>query len=192
MIPLPQSQFRLGNCRSPRRRLRPVMVWLSALSCGTGCLVAPPPEFQDQTSERPNVNTELVVPPISQILVTGTKDQTISLTIPYTGRDAGEEVIVQLWLNWGLENETYIGQASMDPSAEDVERTYQGTWRLNRNTPPGCQQLSVLLSHESNVPNDSPFRPVDPNLVARLTWWMNVDVSASEQQELVNCPTAGP
>jgi hypothetical protein len=165
---------------------------VGSVAISTSCLVAPPPEFDDRKSERPNVNAELVVPPLGQILVAESNGPAIPFTIPYTGRDAGEEVIVQFWLNWGLTDETYISQVSVDPSAEDSERTYQGKWIVKSNLPKGCQQLSVLLSHESNVPNDSPFRPVDQNLVARLSWWVNIDVPESEQQNLTNCPTTGP
>jgi|GEM_PF-1871836 len=169
---------------------------LVAATMATGiapaCIVAPPPDFQDPISERPNINAELVVPPLGQILVAERNGPSIPFTIPYSGRDAGEEVIVQFWINWGLEDELYISQVSMDASGEDVERTFQGTWQAKSNVPTGCQQLTVLLSHESNVPNDSPFRPVDPNQVGRLTWWVNIDVAENAQQNLINCPTFGP
>jgi hypothetical protein len=161
-------------------------------SCAAGCVVPPPPEFQDSTSERPNINSELVVPPLGQILIAQSNGPGISFTIPYSGRDAGEVVIVQFWLNWGLEGETYLQQVHESPSAEDVERTYQGTWNVRPSVPSGCQQLTILLSHESNIPHDSPFRPIDPNLVGRLTWWVNVDVPEGAQQNLTNCPTIGP
>jgi hypothetical protein len=178
--------------RPSRARLILIGAGLVVGGMTSGCLVAPPPDFQDPTSERPNINAELAVPPLGQILIAERNGPSIPFTIPYTGQDAGEEVIVQFWLNWGLEDEIYISQISLDASPEDVERTYQGTWQAKSNLPTGCQQLTVLLSHESNVPNDSPFRPVDPNLVARLTWWVNIDVPEDQQQNLINCPSFGP
>lgn len=182
---------RAKQAGSIRAKLGLISVTMAA-AIAQACIVAPPPDFQDPISERPNVNAELVVPPLGQILVAERNGPSIPFTIPYSGRDAGEEVIVQFWLNWGLEDELYISQVSMDPTGEDTERTFQGTWQAKSNLPPGCQQLTVLLSHESNVPNDSPFRPVDPNLVGRVTWWVNIDVPENAQQNLVNCPTFGP
>lgn len=154
-----------------------------------GCLVPAPPDFRDPEPERPNVSAELVVPPLGQILIAERNGPPLAFTIPFSSPDA---VIVQFWLNWGLANEDYIGQQTLEFLGNEAERTYQGTWSVKSRIPQGCQQLTVLLSPRSNVPTDSPFRPTDQNLVARLSWWVNVDVPESSQQDLINCPGPSP
>lgn len=164
---------------------------LLACAMTEGCLVAAPPDFEDPSPDRPNVAVGLVVPAPWQILPVERNGPHILFTIPFKANDAGEKVIAQFWLNWGLAGERSLDQRSWEPQA-DLEHQISWTWNPNLSVPEGCQQLTVIITHESNISDSSPIKPIDPALTASITWWLNVDADPMAPNSLVNCPGSAP
>lgn len=162
------------------------------------CLVSPPPEFEDPRPTRPNVNQPLVVPKQSEVLILSEGDRP-SFTVPFSSEDAGDDIRWFLWLNYGLDGMRLLEKNRLPPGGgllpvhgapqgpPDRELTF--SWLVGSDIPSNCQQLTLIVTHDSNVDWNEDL-PIDKSLVAELTWWMNIDAPLDGQQTLSNCPTS--
>lgn len=173
------------------RRVRAELTLLAACAMMESCLIAPPPDFQDPTPQRPNVSMGLVVPAPWQTLIVERNGPAVLLTVPFQVDDAGEKVIAQLWLNWGLASERVLGQKSWEAQM-DLNHQISWSWNPDLSVPEQCQQLTLVITHESNISDSSPIKPIDPELTAFISWWLNVDADPMNPNTLVNCPGPSP
>lgn len=165
-------------------------------------MLAPPPEPWERSPERPNLNIGLTVPSPLEVLNVQ-RNRVVAFTVPFSGEDGGERIIAQLWLNFGLEGQQMVNQKDLPPAEETsvrpgggagaaarpvTEREFQIEWTVTSSIPPGCQQLTFLLTNDGNISRSAPLVPIDPSLVGSLTWWVNVDAPDADQQDLLNCP----
>ncbi|OQX70003.1 MAG: hypothetical protein B6A08_02225 [Sorangiineae bacterium NIC37A_2] len=173
---------------------RQVGAWLTTLVASAtvaGCLISPPPDFEDPSPGRPNISMGLVVPAPWQILPIERNGPGVLFTIPFEADDAGEKVIMQAWLNWGLADEQAIVQRSWEAQA-DLAHQISWTWNPTLAIPEGCQQLTILITHESNISDSTPIKPIDPELTGSITFWLNVDPDPGAPGTLSQCPLPSP
>jgi len=180
---LASEELQLLGLPSPRR--------LGVLTCAAalcwaanGCLVPLPP-VEDDRPARPNLSLAQAVPPTSELLVVR-QGETVKFSVPieYSGTGRGKFVF---WLNWGLQTqpENAISAAGFPPGQAEIAYS----WVVKAEIPSGCQQLTLLVSDNSNFTDDTPENlPKDPTLVAVATWWLNVN-PLDGGGTLNNCPT---
>lgn len=191
------------------KKLRWICVGGGCLGLLSSCLVSPPPDLNEETPTRPNLNLPLAVPPVNQVLIVDATDVSIPFSIPFSSEMAGEQMRAQLWLNYGFEKQRFLLQRALDATSpprsgmegqeepgEEAgnpgERELTFYWNVSESRlPKGCQQLSLLMTHASNFDSsfdEQPGLPIDNSKVALATWWLNVGPELDEQQNLLNCP----
>lgn len=172
-------------------KARAGLVSLVAPALLGSCLVASPPDFEDPAPDRPNVSVGLVVPAPWRTLAIERNTTTINFTVPFRASYTSEVLIRQLWLNWGLAGEVRLDQDFLEPE-QDLENNLTFTWTPDLRVTPGCQQLTFVITHVSNISASEPRRPIDSNLTAFVTWWLNVDPDPTNPNTLVDCPSPSP
>lgn len=199
MIVSSSVSFRTQTARHWYRRwVRCVSVAaVPGLCLASSCFFSPLPLPEDPTPERPNLNLDRAVPPVFQILNVSHGSTPISFTVPFTSVDGGQAVWWFLWSNWSLEGamREKHDQAPERPAdvdggmggAASIERTIQFSWTPSTDLEPGCNQLTLFVTHAENV-NFTTLRPRDLSQAAIATYWVNVDAPLGETQTLVNCP----
>jgi len=163
----------------------------------SGCFFAPLPLPDDPEAERPNLNLNGAVPPVSQVLA-AERGITINFTVPFTSVDAGQYVWWWLWANWDLASMPELpetkGRLSPRPPSIDsgmggetsMERSIIFSWTPDASTKPGCSQLTLLVTHAENADLVAD-RPFDVSQAAIATYWVNVDAPLAPGQTL-DCP----
>jgi hypothetical protein len=166
----------------------------SAALFTSACIVAPPPTYGDPEPTRPNINQPLVVPAPGQLLFAQLTER-IPFTVPFASVDAGEAVRWVLWKDYGLNGMTNLRKGSLAAAPSPAEgqpvpdRDITFDWLVDSNVGTGCVQLTLVVTHDSNIDFDTDL-PIDKTLVGQVTWWANVGATFEEQQTLVNCPSA--
>lgn len=186
----PALQFGRRSCaRVERGRWSSagLSVAVGALLCSS-CLVPSPPVFDELPPERPNLRVDLAVPAANQILVVQKDSPATAFTVEFESVDAGQSVAWVLWLNWGLNGETFTRpKGALEPGSDGQPRELRFNWSVPSNLAPGCQLLTLFVTHASNISFETD-RPKDLSKTAMVTWWVNVEPSFGEQQTLVDCP----
>ncbi len=165
-----------------------------AASLAQSCLLSAPPTYEDPAPQRPNVNVNQVIPPVYQVLNLQ-RGVPVIFTVPFRSVDAGEDVWWFLWANWNLEDEAQVDKNELKWVSDEtamggagaVERPIQFSWAPGPTLRPGCNQLTLFVTHESNA-DFAQDRPIDLEKAAVLTWWTNVDAALGEEQTLRDCP----
>ena len=173
------------------------------LGLASGCYFSPPPLPDDPSSERPNLNLSGAVPPTFQVLNVRDGDGPVSFTIPFTSVDGGNRVRWFLWANWNmvakdnspmeeLQVKGSLPTRPLDASAglggaSSMERAIQFSWTLNSDLQPGCNQLTLFVTHEDNA-NDDLDMPSDLSQAAMVTYWVNANAPLDQSQTLTDCP----
>jgi len=127
-----------------------------------------------------------------------TRGVPINFTIPFTSVDAGQGIVWWLWVNWNLSGFSGIvnkGELPAGPVVVDgglggaaaTQRELLVAWTPSNGVPPGCNQLTILVTHEENV-EFTTDRPRDLSQAAIVTYWANVDAPIGQPQDLVDCP----
>jgi hypothetical protein len=179
-----------GGAVAKLRRTRDMALarcWLvSALSAMlvAGCLFPGPPEYRspDQTPPhlwQPN-------PPTTEILLVKS-NKTRPFTASVRSEDAGEDLLAFLYLNYlnGPSESLQRGVAIIPAGTmDDMSRQVSMNWTVpERPTPGTCEQLSMVVSHQSNFgPDNYPIKPEDIDV---LTWWVDIN---DADQTLAQCP----
>jgi hypothetical protein len=172
------------------------------LGLASGCYFSPPPLPDDPSSERPNLNLSGAVPSTFHVLNLRDMDGPVNFTIPFTSVDAGDAVVWSLWANYNMlgdDNKSKQrlqtkGSLPTRPDADiglggaaSTERAIQFSWSLSSDLSPGCNQLTLFVTHYNNVPFATDL-PRDFSKAAMVTYWVNVNAPLDQAQTLANCP----
>lgn len=169
----------------------------------SGCYFSPAPLPADPSPERPNLDLNGAVPPPFAVLnVRGT--ESVNFTVPFTSVDADSGIRWFLWSNWNMASEDNRpiqdlqkkGSLTARPpdanlglgGAGAVERSITFVWTPNGAVLPGCNQLTLIVTHADNVNTDTDL-PFDLSLAAMATYWVNVNAPLDQSQTLTNCPS---
>ena len=170
-----------------------VSMWLAAAAavtalCASGCLLSDPPEYDEREQTVPVLDALTAVPAPTQTHLRN-KGDTVSITVDFHSEDRGERVFALLFLNFAVEGQSYEWGAEYPPSTFDEKRTISTSWTVpGPEELYGCNQLSLVVTHESNV--NWFTRP--PGLhhdegADLLTWWMDINDSG---ETLSECPSS--
>lgn len=157
-----------------------------------GCVVADPPPFSDPAKTPPVLSLGEANPPVYQIQPLSLTSETklVLINVPVRSEDAGDDLVALLFVNWNVaSNETAspIAKAREPASTfNDTGRSIEMVWDYQKTTP-GCWQLTMLVTHESNYDwiRSSYGNPAD---IAIATWFFNVEDDPPGTNPLSGCP----
>lgn len=180
---------------------KPASLCSIGLLWAPGCIVAEPVPYEAPPQTPPLLQNHLSIPQIgvpipvdleSDIL----KDEktSVDFRVPLRSEDSGDPLWYAFHLNYQIPNaETnLLLKSDIPPSTfEDTSREINRTWNVRQPLAQGCHQVTLVVAHASNwdLQTDRPKAFGDPNDVATLTWWINVDPPPGERFTLKNCPS---
>lgn len=164
----------------------------------TGCIVAPPPEYEEPQRTPPILDLYSAKPfPGAAISIDrqdgATINDRVEFRVPLRSDDQGE------WLLWVLYvdrtfNELPVFRADVPPSTlDDKDRYVEATWKADATYSKGCHTLSIVIAHQSSWNRDNLVWPelLDASDAAVGTWWVNLDPGLGDPYTLVRCPNRG-
>ncbi len=161
-----------------------------AVSLLSGCIVDDPAVYDEQTRTVPVIDLDGISPRTTELLVISEREVAREFSVPIRSRDYNELVFGYLHLNYGLSGAERVDFNALQPSNDFSEtRTLKLRWTPGLRT--GCQQLTVIVGHESNFDTNASLGiPIDPSLTTRATWWANVvdPQSGEDPYDLIDCP----
>jgi hypothetical protein len=149
-----------------------------------GCLLPEPPEYERRTTPpflwAPDPTT-------TKILSVVGGGSIAKFNVLVRSEDApGDNLLAILYLNYRIEGKEELQPNPVEIPAgtlSDPPRVIDIRWRPPVKVPGSCEQLSLLVTHKSNLDSDLPIRDDD---VAVLTWWVAIKESAEAS---VLCPS---
>src|SRR5258706_13391055 len=161
----------------------------------TGCIVKDPPEFNAPVRTPPRLDLSQTLTRIDQIVQASTDpnqpENVVPFSIPVSSEDAGEQLSSYLFLDFDPTVSSHAQIAGADVPAstlDDLDRKFEFSWTVGPDVSKGCHQLKLLVTHELARHDD---KPVDPNDLAEVVWWANVNVDPANPNTLVDCPNLG-
>ncbi len=151
----------------------------------SGCLVDPPPDFEEPERTAPIMFLDRAVPALGQPLVLQRNTPGVPFTVPVQSEDLGDELLASVWANFGLEGETRIKLEPFRPGTFDQVREIQFTLETNR-LPRGCVPITLVLHHNENFDRGT-LKPLDFTLATMATWWAVVDADPANVS-FADCP----
>jgi hypothetical protein len=150
-----------------------------------GCLYPDPPEYHQAERTPPVLSAPL--PPVTSILAVNTGDL-VHINVGLRSEDAGERLMGLLYLNYQVpgRDQSEVGSTFVSAGTFEELRTVAIDWVVPQRTSAGsCEQLTLLITHVSNLNNDK--EPDDYEDVAVITWWVSINDS---QLPISDCPGA--
>ncbi len=166
--------------RAERRGLSQ-LAWLSLLTVAMGllplgCLFPGPPDYDESPQTPPFLS--LPDPPTTQILAVQSGD-VVRTNVKLRSEDAGEWLFAALYLNYLIDDRSRRtgDSALVSPGTfSDTDRTISIDWTVpDRPTPGTCEQLSLVVTHVSNLDRDN--QPKTSDDVSIVTWWVSINAS---------------
>lgn len=167
------------------------MAWRSLLTMGsaltmTSCLLPGPPDYQ-QAQKTPPILFD-PEPPVTSVLL-ATSNVPVHINVGLRSEDAGDWIVGILYLNYLIpeREERTPGFTLVAPGTFDEQRDIILDWTPPERPDPGtCEQLSLVVTHYSNLDADN--RPIDAQDKAVMTWWVDINGTL---ETLGQCPGAG-
>lgn len=130
----------------------------------TACLDAAP-----TYEERERIPPFLIVPSVSPAVdevVSIATNKAQQIRVPFRSEDLGEPLTAVFALNGSFQGSDAIGPSVFDDDRRAVEFT------LRPEVDPGCYQLSMVLTHRSNLIEGR--NVYDESMAAYLYWWVEI------------------
>jgi hypothetical protein len=152
--------------------------WLCAvlpIMSSAGCLFPEPPEYQRSVTPPFLWSPD---PPTTKVLKVNSQESQ-KFNVSVRSEDApGDDLWGFLYLNYHItgSQELQPGIAVLRASTLSEERMIDMTWEVPaRSTVGTCEPLSLVVSHRSNFVG---YLPENPDDVALLTWWIDINDTA--------------
>jgi hypothetical protein len=140
-----------------------------------GCVFPEPPTYREPEKTPPFLWGP--IPATIQIHSVKSGDP-FDINVYFRSEDAGDDIAASLFVNYvemGQQSGFVGGQTIAAGTLAEV-RTINIPWVVPESQSPGtCEQLSLLVTHRSNL---NVVVPIDDSDVAMLTWWLNIDGTA--------------
>jgi len=191
-----------SSSRPNWRRLRLACESLLVLSIMTqvaSCIVADPPQYTDPVQTRPELAVYSAKPSVYQVVVVQTPSASSpSFTVPVRSEDAGEQLLVNFWRDYGTSSKKFIDSKFIAASTYDdtSDRAISYTWTTVSLDDSGCHTFSMVVAHLDSyqTPQVLDTKKADTD-AALITWWVNVNPDPNALTTLSGCPSrqaAGP
>ena len=162
------------------------LAWRSLLSffapmLTSACLFPEPPSYRAPEQTPPFLWSPIPATTEVQFVETGDLFQ---ISVNLRSEDAGEPLQAFLVLNYlGQGAATSVSGITISPGTAGEQRNISmPPWKIPlRPTTGVCEQLSLVVSHQSNF---NGWRPIDDSDVFVLTWWLGIN---GNQQTLADC-----
>lgn len=178
-----------GGSAAVRALARLSLISLMMALVAAGCVVPDPPEYgvARQTPPFLDLSTAKVFE-LKEYKTTDTIPPSISVGV--RSEDAGDNLFAQLILNYSVtdkKNSQLLGVAFIPASTfDDLSRQINITFNVPDR--PGCQQMSLVVTHVSNLTQTN--EPQDFGDVGIATWWLSID-DDDDTALLSKCPREG-
>jgi hypothetical protein len=157
-----------------------------------GCIIEDPPPYTQPEQTPPRLDLRKAVPLVDQIIVASRNDR-IPFNVPVASEDEGDDLIAHLLLNYQGESgvPTQVGSNLVEASTlDDTTREIEIDWTIDPSVLPGCQRLTLLVSHRLNFDPVKFGAVLDTSDVALAVWWANINPTAGSADMLMGCPLA--
>ena len=181
------------------RLARLSLLALSTLLFATSCIVASPPQYRDPVQSRPQLNVYAATPQTQQVVVIDTTSKAgTKFSVPVQSEDGGDDLSGVFFLDYQVTAaEAFLAQVRLTASTfDDVGREATFTWT---STMPrgktGCHYVSLIIAHRSSFLDDDTTHLDKAKGVkdgAIVTWVVNVNPPAGQEQTLIDCPARAP
>ncbi len=151
-----------------------------------GCLYPDLPAYETPEQTPPILFAPL--PPATEVLSV-TSGDVVNINVQLRSEDAGEGLMGVLYLNYQVQGREKwkVGFTLLSPGSFEEERTVAIDWLVPERSAAGsCEQLTLLVTHLSNLANNE---PVDDADVSTVTWWVSINEVALPISE---CPGTPP
>lgn len=167
-----------------------------ALLATTGCIVAPPPEYDEPRRTPPILDLYSAKPFVGSVIsvdrTDGIAPDRVFFKIPFRSDDQGEWLLWQLYVDRTFANEDPAEKADVPPSTlDDTNRYVDAKWDADSTYSKGCHNISIVLAHHSSWNRNGLQVPelLDASDAAVGTWWVNLDPGPGDPNTLVHCPS---
>lgn len=160
-----------------------------------GCVVAPPPEYDEPRQTPPILLVAQADPPVTAIVnIPLAAQQPIQeFSVPVRSEDVGERLVGVLVASYGQAEEVVASRATIvEPASwNDRPREIRVAWNYG-SFHSGCYQLSLVVTHYDNFDLESylPRQALDD--IDIVTWWVNLADSPPGSTPVAACPEAPP
>lgn len=182
-----------GRLARPSHSLRSVIPLAWAVSAGvaaTGCVLANPPDVQPPGQTPPILDS---ADPLTEEIV-GVRLDSSATSVPFRVRVRSEDLGQKLNSFRVFNYKTALESAFTDGPRPDASTLDDKTRFISFNVSVselklGCQQLTLLVTHQDNALGDGKFVTTDD--VAAVTWWIDAYTSGTlptDRAKLASCP----
>jgi hypothetical protein len=180
-VPCPPGDFH--RCRPLSGPLRAGLA-LGLASVVPGCLIEPPPDFE-LTPTPPVLYLDQAAPSVGHPIQMESNEPPINFSVPFFWDGVGGPLKARLYTGLGAERTPVMNAIPV------IESEVQFAFVPQRPLAPGCHQITLILTHESNYDTDLlSAKTIDPELVALATWWMALDTPLADLS-LADCARVG-
>jgi hypothetical protein len=151
-------------------------------------LVADPPTYQNSNRTPPFINLRETLPYVTRITVLHSKEKT-DFTASVRSEDQGMSVQGILFLDYSFAGQRVISNGEIPGSTFDEDsRSLVAPWTPTESDK-GCHQVTMLVTHRDNVHYPQGQVVITSSKdVAIVTWWVNVNPSDTDPENLGVCP----
>jgi hypothetical protein len=155
---------------------------VASLALLPSCLVDDPPAYSPPKRTPPRLDYHFASPSLDRLIVAKEPD-TLLFRIPVASEDAGEGLVAHFFYD-----DTFLNYQSLPASTlEDRERYAKFAYPVLKENL-GCHRFKMRISHASNLPSGTE-PALDPQDVAEVYWWVNLNVAPEDAGTLNDCPT---
>jgi hypothetical protein len=172
------------------------------------CLITADPDFTPPARSRPEIITSDACPPspavgkvaLFQPTPPNSSYTPIEFSACVVSEDAGQDVQTVLLIDYGDDSGVALGPYRWAIPGEplkaatlaDGPREITIKWLPQKQEPPGCHTVTLLVTHQFQQINGIYHCPADANDAATLTWFAYVcDQTAIESCGAMICPIEG-
>jgi hypothetical protein len=166
-------------------RIWPLVLAVTAMTVLlTGCVFPEPPDYQRKNT--PPI-LSLPVPSTFEILSVKAGDP-ILFSVLVRSEDAdGDGLFAWLYKNYKIRgiDALLLDFRYVEPGRIDEERQINVKWNVPSSSQSSCEQVTLVVSHHSNLVNNYSNDLIDDADVDTMTWWAEIN---DFEGTLAHCP----
>lgn len=159
----------------------------------SGCIVAPPAEFDEPEKTVPVLDLTQASPPVYTVVnLVAPMVEPLTISVPVRSEDAGDNLYGVLYQDYDFARGRALRIDEVPASTfEDASRSITVDWDYS-GLSDGCYQLALLAVHRTDFDVET-SRPRDSADVqyALATWWVNLQTPGAPAPLLTSCPGPG-
>lgn len=154
--------------------------------------MAEPPTYKNSDRTPPFINLRETLPYVTRITVLHSNERA-DFIASVRSEDQGMSLQGILFLDYSFSDQQVIGLGEIQGSTFDEDsRRLLIPWVSIPDNLKGCHQVTMLVTHKDNVhfPQGQVIITSSKD-VAIVTWWVNINPSDTDPENLGVCPNGG-